>query len=370
MIINQVDTDKLVNFEYVVNLIDEQMHAVMETDPEFYSQYNFEIANEQCYVPDEEREPNKIFIVIKFSPAQIDFGQDVMPLTIQAVSECNGLIAAQRLLFEYAQIFNLNTLMQDDMTIYQNYTSPNVISNFEVIYEGFRSVLIMSGTFLLSSNINRITLKYFDGDYAALDFPSVVADSLPETTYLGDEYVLYNNNIYKWNDNIYDDDSQTYYEGYEVFNLTSKITRDVGLNDEPVEIDMFSLNGTEYVYIWDNKLGKYVKSDGEEVDVLNFTDTFDASPNTQPYFNNKNFTDSIVKYGTYSFNISSFLTKGNLNDKVLRIMARKKNNNNNFYFKIYFDNEINMPLLKYKLINCTRQQNKGEMPSIVLAFTN
>ena len=103
---------------------------------------------------------------------------------------------------------------------------------------------------------------------------------------------------------------------------------------------------------------------------MSFNDVFDASPDTQPYFEKNNFTDSIVKYGTYSFNITSFLTKSPLNNKVLQIMRRKKTVNNNFYFKVDFDNELNMPLLKFKLVNCTRQQNKGEMPSMALAFTN
>ena len=352
--IDEIDSTELLKFKYVVDIIKEQMNAVRMTDPEFYSNYVFDIENEQYFVPDEEREPNRIYIVIKFSPAQIDYGQDIMPFTIQAVSEQNGLIAAQRLLFDYAQTFNLRTLLKDGKTIYQNYTSPNVISNFEVVYDGFRSVLIMSGTILISSNINRITLKYYDGDYALLDFPSEV-ESLPLTH--SDDYVYYNNAIYKWNG------SQ-----YVVWDYSSRIYADIGLHDETVPIDMFELPDESKIYVWDGE--KYAESSGDEIDILNFTDTFDASPNTQPYFETKNFTDSIIKYGTYSFNVTSFLVNNEINNKVLRILSRKKAINNNFYFKVKFDNGLNMPLLKYKLINATKQQNKGEMPTIVLAFTN
>lgn len=357
--IDEVDSLELLKFKYVVDIIKEQMDAVRMTDPDFYSNYNFDIENEQYFVPDEEREPNRIYIVIKFSPAQIDYGQDIMPFTIQAVSEQNGLIAAQRLLFDYAQTFNLRTLLKDGKTIYQNYTSPNVISNFEVIYDGFRSVLIMSGTILISSNINRITLKYYDGDYALLTFPEFTSDSPPSVVYLNHDYVYYNNKIYKWNG-----------ARYVEWDFEDRLRAEVGLHDESVNIDMFELLDESKIYVWDSDESKYIESDGDEIDILNFTDTFDASPNTQPYFETKNFTDSIIKYGTYSFNVTSFLVNNEINNKVLRIMARKKAVNNNFYFKVKFDNGLNMPLLKYKLINATKQQNKGEMPTIVLAFTN
>ena len=359
MIINEVNKEELLNFEYVAGIVKEQFDAVLSTDPEFYSQYNFEIVNEQYYVPDEEREPNNIFVVIKFSAAEIYYGQIVMPLTIQVVSEQNGLIAAQRLLLEYAQIFNLNILMRDNKTIYQNYTTPNVISNFEVVYEGFRSVLIMSGVFLLSNNINMITLKYYDGDYAALSFPEYVSETLPGTKNLGYIYVYYNGKIYKWSSNKYVE-----------WDFTDRLQDAVGLNDEIVNIDMFELPDESKIYIWDENENKYIESEGEKIDIMNFTDTFDASPNTQPYFSNNNFTDSVIKYGTYSFNITSFLIDNNLNNKVLKIKSRKKNVNNNFYFKICYDNGLDMPLLKFKLLNATSQQNKAELPSFVLAFTN
>lgn len=357
MIINEIDTEKLINFQYIIDLVTEQFESVMSTDPEFYSSYSFDIANEQYYVPDEDREPGKIYIVIKFSPAQIDYGQDVIPFTIQAVSESNGLVGAQRLLLEYAQIFNLQELNRDDKIIYQAYTTPNVISNFDIVYDGFRSVLVMSGTVLLSNDINRITLKYYDGDYASFDFPHIGVTSLENNA---GQYVWYNEKIYKW------DGSQ-----YVEWDYADRIYDNVGLADELVAVDMFNLPNKDDVYVWDSEQSIYVKSEGTKINILSFNDMFDASPDTQPYFKNKNFTASIVKFGTYSFNITSFLTKNALNNKVLQIIKRKKPVDSNFYFKICYDDEsLNMPLLRYKMVNCSKQQNKGEMPSMALAFTN
>ena len=308
---NEVDTKDLMKFQTVLELINEQFQIVMDSDPTFYSNYEFEIRNEQYFIPDDEREGHKIFIVVKFLPATLNLKQNILPVTIQAVSECNGVAAAQRLLLEYSQIFNLNTVKKDGQLIYQNYTSPNVISNFEVVYDGFRSLLVMAGTFLLSYNINRIKLLYFEGDNVTRDLENVPNEKITDLIEMKDK------SIYKWEEN-----------GYEIY-------------------------------------------EGEEIEILNYTDNFDVTPDTQPYFSNKNFTKSVIKFGTFSFNIVSYLIKNSFNAKILKIISREQDINSNFIFKICFDDgTLNMPLLEYKLLNVAKQQNVGELPSIVTAFTN
>lgn len=326
---NNISEEDLVNFKYVMGIIEDQFEQVMQTDQNYYKNYKFEISNEQFWVSEDDREANTIYIIIRFSPADIDYGQLIMPFTIQAISEENGLSAAQRLLLEYAQYFNL-TIKKDDINnkiIYQSYTTPTVSSNYEIVYDGFRSIFMMSGSILLSKNINRTTLKYYNGDYAKFDL-----EQSPE-------------------------------------NLEQRI-KGSGNFDELVDVDIFTVKNDSSVYVWNNNTNKYEKSDGEDLDILTFTDQYNASPDTQPYFEKKNFTCSIVKYGTYSFTISSFLIDDVLTNKVLNILSRKINPNTNFYFKIVQDNGYNMPLLEYKLINVGKTQQKGQMPSIALTFTN
>lgn len=326
---NNISEEDLVNFKYVMSIIEDQFEQVMQTDENYYKNYKFEISNEQFWVPEDDREANKIYIIIRFSPADIDYGQLIMPFTIQAISEENGLSAAQRLLLEYAQYFNL-TIKKDDINnkiIYQSYTTPSVSSNYEIVYDGFRSIFMMSGSILLSKNINRTTLKYYNGDYAKFDLEQ------------------------------------------KPINLGQRI-KGSGNFDELVDVDIFTVKNDSSIYVWNNNTNKYEKSDGEDLDILTFTDQYNASPDTQPYFEKKNFTCSIVKYGTYSFTISSFLIDDVLTNKVLNILSRKINPNTNFYFKIIQDNGYNMPLLEYKLINVGKTQQKGQMPSIALTFTN
>lgn len=156
------DENKFFSIDEIMSLIENQFKLIIRNDYEYYKNYNIKLTNEQYYIPPEDRtETNTIYIVVKFLPADISFNQNIVPITINAVSEYNKIEACQKLLLEYAQTFNLI----DDETINgvsynQTYTTPQVISNFTEMYFGYRSILIMSGTFLLSRNINSSKLYY------------------------------------------------------------------------------------------------------------------------------------------------------------------------------------------------------------------
>lgn len=311
------------NYQKIMNIFREQLSAIVSTDVEYYGKYPIVISNEQYYVSDEDRDPNKIYIVIKFLAATIEFGQFNVPVLINAVTEANSIDIAQRLLIEYTSAFNQKTLKFGNDLIYQNYEAPNITSNFEAIYDGYRSLMVMSGAFLLSSNINRCKVRYFD----VYEDNCETVDTLP-TEKKEKDTLIYNDNYYKWNDKLNGNDEEGYTGGYELY-------------------------------------------EGEYIDIINFTDSLDLTPDTQPFFHNNNFTTSINKYGTYTFNIVMYLTKDSLVNKYLKIKSRKISNNASFIFAIdYDDASLNMPRLPYKMISASSQQNKGEMPFLTLVFTN
>lgn len=160
------ETKKMYNTEDVMNIIREQLVELMQEDYEYYKNYNIKLANEQYYVdPEERKEPGNIYIVIKFLPADINFNQNMVPFTITAVSEYNGLEVCQKLLLEYAQTYNLvDDFTENGITYNQTYTTPQVMSNFSNVYFGYRNTFFMSGTFLLSYNSNPSKLYYmFNG---------------------------------------------------------------------------------------------------------------------------------------------------------------------------------------------------------------
>lgn len=148
------------NIKKIMDIIKEQFLEVMSSDPDYYGKYDIILSNEQQYIKSDERNPNGIYIVVKFIPGSINFGQNVLPVNINALGEGNKLEVCQRLLLEYAQQFNLGEPInvpssEDDSNTYiikQVYTQPQVMSNFNPSWNDFRSLFFMTGTFLIGKN--------------------------------------------------------------------------------------------------------------------------------------------------------------------------------------------------------------------------
>lgn len=152
--------------EKAMKIIKEQFLNIMSSDADYYSKYNVILSNEQQYVKNKNREPNTIYIVVKFMNATVTYGQTVLPININALGEENHIEVCQRLLLEFAQTFTLS----DEITIpssesgdgsnyiiKQVWNAPQIMSNFNSVYKGFRSLFYMSGTFLLGKDSLPIT---------------------------------------------------------------------------------------------------------------------------------------------------------------------------------------------------------------------
>lgn len=146
---NKVDLKKL------MKIIEEQFLSVMQDDYEYYQKFNVILSREQQFIKSVDKKPNSIYIVVKFLSANFNYGQIVQPITINAISEANKLEACQRLLSEYAAKFHYGATIEDEENndlIKQTYIAPVVMSNFNEVGEAYRSLLFMSGTFLIGKN--------------------------------------------------------------------------------------------------------------------------------------------------------------------------------------------------------------------------
>ena len=288
---SRIEEKKYFDVEKILDIIEKQFKFVMGEDPDYYEKYDIFLKNEQTYIDDYNRlSPNNIYMVVKFLPAEINYNQNIIPITITAISEHNKIDVCQRLLMEYAQYWNLKSdedyqYLDDDRKISytQVYESPSIMSNFNEVYYGYRSVFMLSGSILISYNTNPCDLFYY-----------------------------YN-------------------------------------------------------------VGEEKKS--FKVEKITFSCSFDASLDTQPFIQNKNFTSSVVKFGTFCFNVTTYLTSDELCNKILKLIFRKEEMNNNFSFGISFRNQEELndgePFkLEYKLQNASIVNNIGELPLVSLNFTN
>lgn len=134
----------------VLDIIKEEMETIISSDPQYYGQFRIVLSNEQQFVKESDRDPNTIYIVVKFMSGTPFFGQIMLPININAVGEANDVEVCQRLLLEFASTFNLNSDAKiDDALTKQVYSTPQVINNFGEVFEGFRTLFYMTGTFLV-----------------------------------------------------------------------------------------------------------------------------------------------------------------------------------------------------------------------------
>lgn len=261
--------------EDVLNMVKAQFTDVMGDDYDYYANYKIYLSNEQQFSKKRQREDGAIYIVIRFLPATITFGQTVLPATITAISERNNIETCQKLLMEFALRYNLSTNKAE--TITQIYETPSVSSNFNEIFDGFRSVFYMNCTFLISENSNPFE--------------------------------------------IYISDTQEHFEG-----VTQTLSCDIQLD-------------------------------------------------TQATFNSKDFTNSKARYGTFAFNITTYLTDKDVINKCLAIMLKDKEHapdgvNTEFNFDIVFKNGYSSKNGIYYAANITVNRSIGSMPTISISFTN
>lgn len=149
------------DFDEVLTLIQGQLYEYMYApeNHEKYKGYNLVLSKEQQFMKLKDKDPNALYIVVKFGAADVVFGQTVLPATITALTEQNRLDAAYSLLYGYAQKYNL--VRVNNNTINQVYESPTISSNFNPVYEGFRSIVTMSASFVIGKNSNDYTVYYY-----------------------------------------------------------------------------------------------------------------------------------------------------------------------------------------------------------------
>lgn len=189
-----------INYEEIVQLVRNNMASIME-DP-YYDGYDIEVTSEMQFLKKKEAYKNRIYIVVKFLPATILFGQIVLSLTITALSEQNHLFVCQKLLSDYAHKFNLTF---DGDNIQQIYETPTVLLNFNEVYDGFRSVLSMDGTLVITTTINRFDFYYH--------YKNDNGEDVAEKLDLISSFFNFDNNI----------DSQAFYGTHDFANSIARI---------------------------------------------------------------------------------------------------------------------------------------------------
>lgn len=370
------------DFDEVLTLIQGQLYEYMNApeNKEKYKGYNLVLSKEQQFMKLKDKDPNALYIVVKFGAADVVFGQTVLPATITALTEQNRLDATYSLLYEYAQKYNLHRVNNE--TINQVYESPTVSSNFNPIYEGFRSIVTMSAAFVIGKNSNDYTVYYY---YTEKQFDGVKngENTYKDVTYADEVPQISASFAFVGNP-----DTQAFYNSHD-------FTRsEIGFGAVTVGFTTLVLSDNRLINDILDILGTVSHSDNDKVFVLgDYTNKYMLDKTIAPSdetikakLEELNYADgtSVYPQSTWS-NLSVIAEK---NDSLWRYQGKKwamvdqlkkkpsvsynsdidGKVNKTFKLGTVFRDGKHARVKEYKLTNATSAQEIGQIPAISLAF--
>lgn len=355
----------------ILNMIKTQLLELMDEEYNLYKDYNVIIAKEQDFDKHAKNglKPKTIYIVIKFGGASINYGQTVLPVTFTVLSEQNKCEIAQTLLTDYVNKYNLES--NQDLTIKQVYESPSVSSNFNIVYEGYRSILNVTAFFVISENANFFEYYYLKDIAINYERPAsfnaveiynknlflTILDNL-DISFKKDIKIKFHKDINKdYSKNVW---KVTLYDGE---NDISTIKENAKLSDYYIKL----VNPSNDI---NNVLINLIFTISfENIPTITKIGSWDAIPDTQPLFNKSNFAETEIKTGHLTFSFTTFLLDNiQIVNDALKIGFKKSSVNNAFFIAMNFKNKEFNSIEKYKLINFNFQQDLGDIPMISLTF--
>lgn len=131
----------------------------------------FKISDEQMFVKDKDKQPDLLYIVYKQMTGPNSFGVATMPYNLLIMSEQNQLEMAKTIANKFAIDNNFAVVKSGDSLIKHEYNQPSVMSNFNQVDIGTRSIIyipttltIMYGLAFLEYN-NEYGIIHVGGDY-------------------------------------------------------------------------------------------------------------------------------------------------------------------------------------------------------------
>lgn len=158
------------------------------------SDFNFEVDSEQAFLKKKDLEPNTIYVLTKALQNDNSIGVDTQPLQIMILTEQNSLDVAKAFFSEFAKKYNFESFMQTyDVThtiwVKQQYSDPVVLSNFNTVQYGYRSVLYMSAVLYIMYDVVDLHDLYIDQiEYKPLTW-NIVYSMSPNTQQVQSEYI-------------------------------------------------------------------------------------------------------------------------------------------------------------------------------------
>lgn len=376
------------NYDEIMALIQGQLLEYMNSEGNYerFKDYKIFLSREQQFMKVKDKDPNAIYIVVKFGSADVVFGQTVLPATITALSEQDRIETVTALLYEYAQKYNLQRVNDD--TINQVYESPSVTTNFAPIYEGFRSVVAMSAAFVIGKNANDYKVYYYYTDDGKTYFADEVPQMSASFAFVAnpDTQAFYNSNDFTRSVNGFGgvtlgfttlilSDNRLINDVLDILGTVPEAgeTKQVPKRDangsvikdangnivtEPVSLFSYVLNDDTKKYITDSD----IKTDADVAAYITAEDIKAPYDNVSVICSK---TDMVWRYDGKKWKTNGTKLNKVPNDTEYRADSTV---NKRFRLGVVFRDGTHARVKDYRLTNSTSSQEIGQIPAISLAF--
>lgn len=142
-----------INYDYILQLLGQQISSVNTENIKFV------LTDEQSFIKDKDKSEEGIYIVVRFNRASTNLGQSVLPVTLTIMGLANEVSKTQAFFNRFIDTYNMKT--EGDIT--QIWLSPEVILNFNNVWDGYRSLFTVSGTIIIGDGtirLSKLTYKY------------------------------------------------------------------------------------------------------------------------------------------------------------------------------------------------------------------
>ena len=153
------------DYEYFIT---EKLNQIKNTND---YDINIEVASEQAFAKIKTFKPNTIYVIIKKLASTLTYNITTQPVQILTIAEQNQLDITKALLESFVNTYNWTTDLDETTYLKQQYSSPVVLSNFNEVSYGYRSIVYVTGTLYVMENVVDIDTLEIDGtEYKPLTF--------------------------------------------------------------------------------------------------------------------------------------------------------------------------------------------------------
>ena len=117
------------------------------------SEYTFEVCNEQMFVKLKSLDPNKIYVVVKYLSTTETLKATTQPIQLLISCEQNQIQVSEIVFSKLVDSHNFEVIIDNGTFIKQDYRQPVVLSNFNEVSYGYRTIMYISATLLIMENV-------------------------------------------------------------------------------------------------------------------------------------------------------------------------------------------------------------------------